>query len=50
MRKRMSRRTEKDEKEEEASKCYFRNSFCSLITEEEEEDEDGDGGKEDCGG
>ena len=59
MRKRMSRRTEKDEKEEEASKCYFRNSFCSLITEEEEEeeedededeDEDGDGEKEDCGG
>ena len=50
MRKRMSRRTEKDEKEEEASKCYFRNSFCSLITEEEEEDGDGDGEKEDCGG
>ena len=37
MRKTMSRRTEKDEKEE-ASQCYFRNSFCSLITEEEEED------------
>ena len=30
MRKRMSRRTEKDKKEEEASKCYFRNSFVSL--------------------
>ena len=45
MRKRMSRRTEKDEKEEEASKCYFRNSFCSLITEEDqEEDEDGEKG------
>ena len=40
MRKRMSRRTEKHEKEEEASQCYFRNSFCSLITEEEEEKED----------
>ena len=31
MRKRMSRRTEKDKKEEEASKCYFRYRFCLLI-------------------
>ena len=41
MRKRMSRRTVKDEQEEEASKCYFRNSICSPLTEEEE-DEDGE--------
>ena len=31
MRKRMSRRTVKDEQEEEASKCYFRNSFCPFL-------------------
>ena len=30
MRKKMSRRTEKDRKEEEASKCYFRNNFVRL--------------------
>ena len=30
MRKKMSRRTEKDGKEEEASKCYFRNNFVRL--------------------
>ena len=47
MRKRVSRRTEKHEKEEEASKFYFRNSFCSLITEEEV-DEDCE--EKDCGG
>ena len=35
MRKRMSRNTEKDEKEDEPSKCYFRNSFCSLRTNHE---------------
>ena len=39
MRKRICRRTEKDEKEEEASKCYFRNSLCSLVTEEEKDDD-----------
>ena len=36
---RICRRTEKDEKEEEASKCYFRNSLCSLVTEEEKDDD-----------
>ena len=30
MRKKMSRRTEKDGKEEEPSKCYFRNNFVRL--------------------
>ena len=37
MRKRICRRTEKDGKEEEASKWYFRNSLCSLVTEEEKD-------------
>ena len=38
MRKRICRRTEKDEKE--ASCCYFRKfSLCSLITEEEKDDD-----------
>ena len=32
MRKRMSRRTEKDKKEEEASKFYLRNIFCPLMS------------------
>ena len=37
MRKRMSRNTEKDEKEDEPSKCHFHNSFCSLRTAEEDD-------------
>ena len=46
MRRTGKRRTEENE-EEEASKCYFRNSFCLFMSVFEEEDEDEDGEKED---